>query len=97
MLYFQHFLSSDNHNDPHFLPLHFLISECSHYITTGGTGLQCQALTLTHVCACDPSDTTQNDPEPLVEIEGEELGAVSIPVWLSILEVEAAALSDESE
>jgi hypothetical protein len=44
-----------------------------------------------------PSDTAQNDPDALVEIEHQESDTVPIPVWLQLLEVEAAALLDKCE
>jgi hypothetical protein len=52
----------------------------------------------TKSCQClSPSDAAQNDPNALVEIEDEQPDAVSIPAWLQFLEVEAAALLEESE
>jgi hypothetical protein len=41
--------------------------------------------------------SSNNDPDVFVEIEDEEPDAALIPVWLQLLEVEAAALLDESE
>jgi hypothetical protein len=38
----------------------------------------------------------QNDSDALVEIEDQESDAVPIPVWLQLLEVEAAVLLDKS-
>jgi hypothetical protein len=46
-------------------------------------------------CRCLlPSDTAQNDPDALTEIENEESDAILIPVQLQLLKVEAAALLD---
>jgi hypothetical protein len=41
--------------------------------------------------------TSDDEREAFVEIENEEPDAVPLPVWLQLLDVEAAALLDESE
>jgi hypothetical protein len=49
------------------------------------------------VCRCLlPSDTAQKDPDALVEIEDKGPDVVPMPIWLQLLEVEAAVLLDES-
>jgi hypothetical protein len=51
----------------------------------------------TETCQCLlPSDTAQNDPNPLREIQDEVSDTVLIPVWLQFLEMEAAVLMNES-